>query len=114
MSTTLNHSYETFKQLAQAVFQLEDAIISAKNTIQSKSHYPPEAIERLDHYMEMVEQQKSAFPSIMKCLTERNFGELSIEIRRVNALSEMIKDDAKELLGVLANPTLKPLRPDPN
>ena len=52
--------------------------------------------------------------AIKRLIQDSKFAELTPTAQRVNALSEMIKDDAKELLGVLANPTLKPLRPDPN
>jgi hypothetical protein len=107
----VNEKYYVLDRLTQAVFQLENAIISAKEVIQSKLNYPPEAIERLDHYMTIVDQQRQEFPIIAKLISEGNHDELSIKVSRVNALSGMIKDDAHELLRILTNPDFKVIRP---
>lgn len=113
MSIT-NAQHEILNRLAQAVFALEDAILAAKKTILSKSYYPEEAIDRLDHYMNIVEQQKMLFPVITKNIESGKHDELLLQVQKVNGLSQLIRDDAKELLAILANPNAKFVRPDYN
>lgn len=102
------------KRLTQAISELEGAIIAATDTIRSKPQCPSEAIERLRRYMLIVEQQRNAIPRIVELISKPETDELRLEINRINALSEMVRDDAKELLTFLANPLANTYRPDPN
>lgn len=111
---TNDDKYEILVRLTHAVFDLEDAIASAKQTLESKPSYPEHAMVRLNHYQNIVHQQKLAFPVITKLIRDSRYAELSLEVRRVNALSELIREDAKELLTVLANPTAPLDRPEYN
>lgn len=102
------------QRLTQAISELESAIIAATDTVRSKPQCPSEAIERLRRYMLIVEQQRSAIPRISELVSKPQPEELRIEINRINALSQMVRDDAKELLAGLVNPAAKTYRPDPN
>jgi hypothetical protein len=105
---------EVLNRLSQAITQLEDAVFAAKDTIENKPEYPLEAIERLDHYLEIVAQQRSTLLAISDLMDAGNMEQLAIEVHKVNGLSAMIRDDARELLGVLANPQMRLVRPDSN
>jgi hypothetical protein len=105
---------EVLKRLSQAISQLEDAVFAAKDTIENKPEYPLAAIERLDHYLAIVAQQRSTLLTISDLIDAGKMEELTIEVQKVNGMSEMIRDDARELLGVLANPEMRLTRPDSN
>jgi len=105
---------EVLRRLSQAITQLEEAVWAAKETIESKPEYPIEAIERLDHYLNIVAQQRYSLLTISDLIDQGDFESLTQEVSKVNGLSAMIREDAKELLGVLANPDLKVVRPEYN
>lgn len=105
---------EVLKRLSQAITELEEAVYAAKDVIENKPEYPMAAIERLDHYLTIVEQQRGCLLAISDLMDEKNFEALTLEVQKINGLSAMIRDDARELLGVLANPELKVARPDYN
>lgn len=108
-------NYQILQNLTQAISQLENAIITARETIQKKPSYPIEALDRLDHYMRMVDEQKACLQRISAYIAGSQYEKLSLEIARVNGLSRMVREDAGELISILANPESKPIRPfDPH
>jgi predicted transcriptional regulator YheO len=62
----------------------------------------------------MVAQQRHSLLTICDLIDKGDFEGLTQEVHRVNGLSAMIRDDAQELIGVLANPNMKVVRPEYN
>jgi lipopolysaccharide biosynthesis regulator YciM len=107
---SITNKYDVLVRLTQSVGELENAIATTKQFIQNKVGYPSYAIERLDCYMEIVNQQREQFPVITRCIDESNYQDLLVSCNKVKALSEMIKEDAAELLRKMTDPDFKIVR----
>ena len=85
------------ERLFKSFEELEQALASAKATIEKKGD-KPELLERLNSYDEMIKKQRSLAEEAAKFIDEGNLEELNRRVNLINGLSAMIRDDAREIL----------------
>lgn len=92
--------------LASSLDELLRSIEIAKVTLVKVSNPEKEHIlTRLNTYVEMVHKQRGWLGSLSECLRVNNIQEAAMIIERINRMSEMIKDDARELMLMNKQPT---------
>lgn len=88
-------------RLLESFTELESAILTAKKTLESKQSVPQEVIDRIDTYQQMLEKQRVLASAMSTFVEQGNWPEVSRHIKLINGLSEMIRDDAREIVGSL-------------
>lgn len=95
------------KKLLQSINELETAIAKAKVSF-AKRPGGEAMIERIKHYEEMLNKQKSLTTTLCGHAVQGNWNEVNRHVKLINGLSLMIRDDARELL----NPNIVPVHSD--
>jgi hypothetical protein len=80
---------------------LEQAIISARETLYTRKGVSPEVLSRLDSYSELLEKQKKLATELQLLIDNAQWIEVAQKISIINGLLEMIRNDAKEILDLL-------------
>ncbi len=86
------------KKLFESFNVLEQAIFSAKNTIEQRPDAPASVIERLNSYHEILCKQRELAENLDFHCKFGNWDEVARHIKLINGLSAMIRDDAKDIL----------------
>ena len=87
------------KRLFESFGELERAIESAKKTLESKTEPPTEVLNRIKVYEDIVLKQRKLATELCAHATLGNWQEVSRHVQLINALSGMIRDDAREVLS---------------
>lgn len=77
---------------------LEQAIVSAKDTLSKKESVPTEVIARLNSYDGILAKQRNLATELCGEINRGNWDEVSRLIGLINGLSAMIRDDARAIL----------------
>lgn len=93
----MNHT--VIKRLFESFAELERAISSAKTTIQAKEDPPLHVLERIQMYEEILVKQRALATALCGHATLGNWPEVSRHVQLINALSAMIRDDARDVLA---------------
>jgi hypothetical protein len=94
------------KKLLQSINELETAINKAKISFANRPD-GNKVIERIKHYEDMLNKQKALTISLCGHAVNGNWTEVNRNIKLINGLSLMIRDDARELLSPVANQTIE-------
>ncbi len=98
-----------FEELFESIAELESAITAAKAAVSKTVPPKQEVLERLESYEKILEQQRALAATLCNHAMRRNWGEVSRHIRIIKALSQMIRDDAIEVVtGVEPRPKPAP------
>lgn len=89
-------------RLFSSFSELETAINSAKATLAKKQSIPPEIVQRLNSYDGILAKQRSLASSLCEHINHGDWDEVSRHVSLINALSSLIRDDARAILGALA------------
>ena len=90
-------------RLIQSFGELEKAIVSARSTLEENQDTPRDILDRIDVYDEILEKQRILTTKLSAYAAEGDWREVSRHVQLINALSAMIRDDAREILtGVKA------------
>jgi hypothetical protein len=81
---------------------LEVAIESAKNTLNSRGTVPEEVLQRLNSYDSILAKQRRLATSLCDHIHSENWDEVNRLVGLINGLSSMIRDDAKSILSCLS------------
>ena len=92
-------------RLFSSFAELEQAIGSAKVTLQSKPNVPAELLKRIESYDGILAKQRGLASSLCEHISKGNWDEVSRHVNLINGLSAMIRDDARAILSALAGPT---------
>ena len=87
------------RRLFQSFVELERAIVSATATLAGKSNPPKELIERIRQYEEILDKQRTLATVLCGHAALGNWPEVQRHVKLINALSLMIRDDAREVLS---------------
>jgi len=93
-------STEYLTKLTHSIKELEDAIDNASQNIQKnpkKSNHP--ILERLNEYKTIVLKQKIYVNQLSKEVENENHDEIYRLVNIINGISNIIKDDAREVLS---------------
>lgn len=90
------------ERLFASFTDLETAIESAKNTLQSRGTIPEEVIQRLDSYDSILSKQRRLATALCESIHTGNWDEVSRLVGLINGLSSMIRDDARAILTSLS------------
>ncbi len=80
---------------------LETAIESAKNTLQSKGTIPEEVLVRLNSYDKILSKQRRLATGLCDHINNGDWNEVNRHVGLINGLSAMIRDDARSILSSL-------------
>jgi hypothetical protein len=82
---------------------LEQAIVSARETLYTKPGVSPAVLARLDSYSELLLKQKKLAGELQQLVDNGAWADVAQKITIINGLLEMIRDDAKEVLNSVSN-----------
>lgn len=87
------------RRLFQSFVELEQAIQSAKTVLSERKDAPQELLDRIRHYEEILDKQRSLATAMCGHASLGNWEEVSRHIKLINGLSFMIRDDAREIIA---------------
>ena len=90
------------KRLFDSFNELERAIVSARITLERKGTPPQTVLDRIDSYEHILTKQRELARDLFQHMSSGNWKEVSRHVQLINALSAMIRDDAREVLSALA------------
>jgi hypothetical protein len=85
-------------RLFQSFSELEQSIVSARATLGGKRNAPPELLNRITMYEEILIKQRELATVLCGHAAIGNWSEVARHIKLINGLSHMIRDDAREIL----------------
>ena len=88
-----------FEQLFACLLELENAVSTAQNAALQKHPRSQDLLQRLDNYQSILHKQRRLAQRLCYYSGQRNWGEVSRHLRIINGLSQMIRDDAWDILG---------------
>lgn len=103
---------DLLQKLNHSIDLLVKAIDQAGETLSQKPNIPLHTIKRLQHYKEITSKQRNIVSEINAIIENKQFDKLWMEIQRVNALSNFIRDDAADLINDISPNPVKMYRPD--
>lgn len=96
---TNNPTLDVINVLAKSLDELMRSIEVAKATlIKVDTLDPTHLIERLNTYVDMVHKQRSWLGTLSELIRKNNLADAAVMIERINCMSQMIRDDARELV----------------
>jgi len=102
-------------RLFSSFSELEQAIISARDTLATKESVPREVLERLSSYDGILSKQRELATKLCESINSGDWSEVSRQVGLINGLSAMIRDDARAILSSLAlNTDAVEVKEDPN
>lgn len=88
-------------RLVESFTHLDNAISQARATIARQPNVPQNTLKRIESYEEILLKQRSLATAMMGHANAGNWAEVDRHIRIINALSTMIRDDAREVLNAI-------------
>lgn len=86
-------------RLFESFTELERAIKTAKMALCNKDNPPRELMERIRSYEGILEKQRSLANALCSHVSDSNWDEVDRHVKIINALSSMIRDDAREVVS---------------
>jgi hypothetical protein len=90
--------YVIIQKLFASFTDLEVAIESARTTLLQRGTVPIEIFERLKSYDKILATQRELALELCSHIEVGNMVEVSSLVSRINGLSQLIRDDAREVL----------------
>lgn len=90
------------QRLFTSFVELEQAIHSAKDTLEKKGNVPTTVIQRLNSYDGILAKQRLLASELCEFINKGNWDEVSRHVNLINGLSAMIRDDARAILSSLS------------
>ena len=97
-----------FEQLFRSLAELESAIRAAKAPLMGPEPSRPAVLERLESYEHILVKQRRLALHLRDLAMERNWSEVSRHVKLISGLSQMIRDDALEIVGLSTIAVLQP------
>ena len=92
---------DIIERLFTSLNHLDEAINKAKNHLKDKEIVPKELLDRINSYDEILLKQKSLANALSEHINNKNIDEINRHVLLINGLSEMIRDDARDILSSL-------------
>lgn len=96
---------KSHKDILQKLFasfsELEKAISSARNSLSNRESVPNQIFERLNTYDSILEQQREMAFDLCRQLDLGRTDHIKSTVAKINGLSQLIRDDARETLSLL-------------
>ena len=86
------------QKLLESFTELETAIRSARLALTKRNDPPKELLERVENYERILSKQRFLATDMWKHVSLSNWGEVGRHVKLINALSSMIRDDAREVV----------------
>lgn len=103
-------SQSAIKKLFSSFEKLEQSILLAKQALLAQDPLPFTFLKRISNYEDVLTKQRRLATSLCKHMSENNWPEVSRHVKLINALSEMLHDDARHMIqGVLRGFETRPL-----
>ncbi len=88
-------------KLLESFTELEGSIRSAKLALTKRENPPQELLDRVANYERILEKQRVLATEMWRNVASANWSEASRHVKLINALSSMIRDDAREVVSGL-------------
>lgn len=85
-------------KLLESFTELESSIRSAKLALTKRENAPQELVDRVENYERILQKQRVLASELWKHVGNSNWGEVGRHVKLINALSSMIRDDAREVV----------------
>jgi hypothetical protein len=85
-------------RLFQSFVELERAIRSARVALEKKGNPPRELVDRIESYEEMLDKQRTLANDIVGFVDRGEWQHVDRNVKLINAMSQMIRDDAREIV----------------
>jgi hypothetical protein len=105
----MNLKYEDILKLGQGIQHMEASVKSAKATLSKQPNYRKDLMARLDSYDESVATQKVLLEGLIRAFLEGNEAEVANLVIRINAVSQLVAQDAREARESIQNPKAPPV-----
>lgn len=89
------------RRIFESFSQLEKAVNLAKQDFEKYENPPADALARIESYEEILEKQRSLATALCGHSALGNYEEVVRHIKLINSYSIMIRDDAREVIGLL-------------
>lgn len=85
-------------KLLESFTELEVSIRSAKLALTKRENAPRELLERVENYEQILNKQRKLADEMWRQVSQSNWAEVARYVKLINALSSMIRDDAREVV----------------
>lgn len=85
-------------KLSASFVELEHSIDATVKVLKAKDNVPADVWTRVECYREMVGKQKAMIPGLKDALLNKDYKSVGTYVQKINALSSMIRDDARDIL----------------
>lgn len=85
-------------KLLESFGELETAIRSARIALTKRVNPPQELLDRVENYEKILDKQRRLSTKLWEHVADSNWGEVGRHVKLINALSTMIRDDAREVV----------------
>ena len=92
-------SYALIDKLLSSFDELERCIALTKEVLSKKKGIPENVIQRVNKYSEIVAKQRALTEELVTHLANQNWEEVTRNVKLINALSAMIREDAQAILS---------------
>ena len=96
------------EKIAASLINLENAVLSAHEQFSTKYGAIHEHTVRIETYFSAIEKQRELLLTLDSYIRVKNFDKLYEVSAKINAMSELIKEDARSLLYSINNGTSQP------
>jgi len=86
-------------KLFESFCKLEECIQVTRSALSDRDDVPEEVVSRIDQYASIVDKQRGLASDLKQYIADRNWSEVSRHVRLINGLSNMIREDATEILA---------------
>jgi len=85
-------------KLLESFTELETSIRSARIALTKRKDAPKELLDRVENYEKILDKQRKLADEMWSAVAQSNWGEVGRHVKLINALSSMIRDDAREVV----------------
>ena len=86
-------------KLLESFDELDRCINLTNEVLRNKEGVPSEVLERVSQYSEIVNKQRSLAGNLRAAIETQDWEAVSRQVRVINGLSRMIRDDAQAILA---------------
>jgi uncharacterized protein (UPF0147 family) len=87
------------EKLYRSFDELENCIRVTKQVLSTKENVPANVLERVTQYSEIVRKQRSLARDLQEALERKDTDAVLRDVKVINGLSAMIRDDAEAILS---------------
>lgn len=104
----MSMNYGFLVSLISSLRELENSIRNAYSIVASRHPVNRDTLDRLEHYRSVIIKQRSLALDVIEAVNQKRWNEVKRHLKLINAMSELLHHDARNLVDSLNQP--EPLR----